>query len=279
MGFAIKQDGGLHPAGGFRDNLEPGVYRIDHTMIGPILYHADLASDELLDVPGTPADAVLADVRAFLAKEHDYAAYGMTHRRGYLLYGPPGSGKTTVAVQVARRFIQDGGVVFTGYPHDLEAIAWLGESHLQGRHVMITMDDPRLADLSKPPALAVLDGTRKVSGLVVMVTTNTLPGELPPRIVNRPGRFDQVVLIDRISQSVQLAFLEKIQARVPSGPKPARDIVAALDGLPVTLAHLKEAFLAHVILGERLPTIRRRFEAMLNPPKAPAAEDEDDEDD
>ena len=41
------------------------------------------------------AERIETDIRAFLGRGRWYAERGIPYRRGYLLYGPPGSGKTS----------------------------------------------------------------------------------------------------------------------------------------------------------------------------------------
>ncbi|KAJ7610657.1 P-loop containing nucleoside triphosphate hydrolase protein [Mycena polygramma] len=48
-----------------------------------------------LILPADIKETILADAREFLASEHWYNEAGIPHRRGYLLYGEPGTGKSS----------------------------------------------------------------------------------------------------------------------------------------------------------------------------------------
>lgn len=47
------------------------------------------------------ADTLIADARDFLSNEEWYLTRGIPYRRGYLFYGPPGSGKTSFVTALA----------------------------------------------------------------------------------------------------------------------------------------------------------------------------------
>lgn len=249
-----------------------------------------MQTDELIDLPGTVADEIHDDIGKFMANSEDYAAYGLTHKRGYLFYGPPGSGKTSLAMMLARRFVnQVGGVVM--YCGDVGSF-YHGVSIMRdvepGRPSMYLIEEADTI-VNNTHCLGILDGELSIQGAVFIAMTN-YKDRLPPRIANRPGRFDRVTYVDCPPPQVQLEYLRRVEARGGKNPQAPERIVKALTGLPMSMAHLREAFISHVLMGMTLPEVRVRFEIMAGirddkgnlraiAPAQPDADDDDGNDD
>jgi hypothetical protein len=61
---------------------------------------------------------------------------------------------------------------------------------------------------------------------------------------------------------VQIEYLRRVEARVGDNPEAPARIVEALAGLSISLAHLREAFVSHVLMRTPLETVRARFVEM-----------------
>jgi hypothetical protein len=86
---------------------------------------------------------------------------------------------------------------------------------------------------------------------------------MPPRIANRPGRFDRVTYVGAPPYAVQMEYFRRLVDRLGEHhPDAPRELADALDGLPISMAHLREAFIAHVLMGIHPDEVRRRFEEM-----------------
>ncbi len=141
------------------------------------------------------ADKLVADVEEFHRASGWYAQRGIPHRRGYLLYGPPGSGKSS--------FIQ----AMAGHLSHNICVLNLNDRGLTDDRLLHLMTDvpPRsfilLEDIDAvfnkressytvtfSGLLNALDGVTSAEERIVFMTTNH-PDRLDPALV-RPGRVD-----------------------------------------------------------------------------------------
>lgn len=144
-------------------------------------------------------DELLADLREFLGSSAWYAARGVPHRRGYLLHGPPGNGKTSLVAAVAaevglsvavlslnNKLLTDDGL------RDLVDALPAG-SVLLVEDIDCAFGPKREAaeatGVTLSGLLNALDGVSSREGRVLFLTTNH-PERLDPALV-RPGRVDR----------------------------------------------------------------------------------------
>lgn len=228
---------------------------------------------ESVILQGNMMEELIADIRKFMANEQWYVDRGIPYRRGYMLYGPPGSGKSSTVFAIA--------------------------SHLKLNIAILNLNESRLSDADLRGALAntpsktlvliedidcvfakrsqgkdkdnkvtfsgllnAIDGVAASEGRVLFMTTNhldTLDGALI-----RPGRCDLQMFIDNAdyTQAIRLfdrfhpdadATLSHAFAKVGQG-----ESMASLQGHLTKYCH--DAGEAIAALDE-LTTIRRKNES------------------
>lgn len=145
---------------------------------------------------------------------------GIPLRRGILLYGPPGNGKTMIGKALARAarttfvYVTAGDVpdpwrmrfIFDLARRLCPAIVFFEDLDLYASH----RDYGPTTVLGE--LLAQMDGLAENDGLVVMATTNDLSA-IEPALKDRPSRFDLAIEIPIPSDALREKLLTKYLAR------------------------------------------------------------------
>src|SRR5262245_57404876 len=86
--------------------LPAGAYGCSLNQYGEAqLIAKDLQVDDLIDFADSLPAQILREIENFWSLGEKFQRHGYLHRRGYLLYGPQGSGKSSVVHQVVHRII------------------------------------------------------------------------------------------------------------------------------------------------------------------------------
>lgn len=229
--------------------LPPGFYRCCSSMRGPYLERMRFSSDEILRLPDPVCDMLLKEFVTFWAASAKFAARGLSAKRGLILWGPPGSGKTTAVAQMAAHMIEEkGGIVVvasdpastTENLHNIRKIE-------PTRPLIVVYEDldALVERYGEAQYLALLDGEYQISNVVNVATTN-YPERLDKRFVDRPGRFDRVTFVDFPQAEARAAYFA---AKAPEIDDVTRARwVKSTEGW--SIAHLRELIVATQALGD-----------------------------
>lgn len=163
------------------------------------------------------------DYESFFQREAWFRQNRLAFRRGYLLYGPPGNGKTSAI----RAMLSRQGV--TGYTINLfkegldddDLTSLFQTAALSAPAIIVLEDIDRCFDqkreenpetrVSLQHLLNCLDGVATQDGVIVVATANN-PQVLDPAILRRPGRFDRIVGFANPTKDLRVCYFQKLCA-------------------------------------------------------------------
>ena len=266
--YSVEQGNTYRPSSQTTKLLPPGLYRASEDQYGFFFNKESLDMSELIRFPDSIANTVINEFETFWTMKDKYLDRGEPHKRGFLLWGPPGGGKTCTVSFIIQDFIKQGNIVFIfnySLSHTLRSFKIIEPN----RKVLIVMEDidSLIKDRHEEQAvLEFLDGSIQHANTIVIATTN-YPEDLPDRIINRPSRFDRVSYIGVPSYDDRILYLTKKSQKL-SKPQ-IKGWAKETKGW--TLAHLKELIIAVEVFGlkydetiERINNMRAKQEHSEN---------------
>lgn len=246
--------------------LPADCYKISFTNSGvPYLDPQKLTCDDLLHLPDSKSDEVIKEVKRFWELKSRFKDFGFAHKRGFLLFGPPGSGKTSTIQMVINDMIKMGGIVILAdHPSSLETILKQVREVEPERPIVVIWEDidTVIQKNGETEVLSLLDGESQVENIVFIATTN-YPENLDGRIINRPSRFDKVVKIDMPNSEARKTFLMN---KIKTTEKDGMDLVKETEGL--SIAHIKELIISVWCQEVPIEQAIRRLQRMKYTPKS-----------
>jgi len=123
-----------------------------------------------------------------------YLERGIPYRRGYLLHGPPGTGKSSLITAIAGEIKMNVYVINLGSKSLTDELLIDVMSEAPSRCILLLEDIDACLETSESAKLTLsgllnaIDGIVAQQGRILFMTTNTIE-KLPPALI-RPGRID-----------------------------------------------------------------------------------------
>jgi len=201
------------PARITRDKLAPGYYTVNADNKGNLYYRKKhLETDEILDFKHGISKMIIEEIQDFWKLKDKFKEFNFVHRRGFLMYGPAGSGKTMTTNLIVKDIIERDGIVITCAETSLfsPATEMLREVEPDRKIVCIFEDVDTMVERKhdEDALLRFLDGDNQIGNILNIATTN-YPEKLDKRIVARPRRFDRVIKVGMPEKEVREEYLKK----------------------------------------------------------------------
>jgi AAA+ superfamily predicted ATPase len=193
------------------ERLIPGLYIANVTDRGIMFHRKSVQVDDLISFPGSFYASILDEIHNFWEMWAKFKKYGFLHRRGYLFYGPAGSGKSSVVQQIVAGIIHRQGLVFMcQHPKILEqGLAEFRRVEPERPIVCLFEDiDAIVRDTGEEGLLSLLDGETQIDRVLNIATTN-YPEQLDKRIVARPRRFDRIIKVGMPTPEIRHSYFSK----------------------------------------------------------------------
>jgi hypothetical protein len=230
-------------------HLPPGYYDMDRTMSSVCFTKKKIKNESLLVFPDSSHVPVLEEISKFWKLEHKFNESRIPFKRGILMYGPPGSGKTCTIRMVIDNLVKEhnGIVVDFSSTHLFEdGYKVLRQIHAEMPIVVLMEDlDAIIHRCDESKLLNMLDGMLGIDKVIFLATTN-YPERLGSRIMNRPSRFDRRIFIGMPSAVARETYIRS--KLIGEDDNIIKRWVEDTSGF--SIAHIKELYVANKILGD-----------------------------
>ena len=240
------------------DKLQPGMYKIDKDYNCSLI---KIKSDNIYEFKDSIHTKILKDVEKFWSSEENFKNASILHKRGILLEGTPGTGKSTLITQIIDSIIQKGGIVFNiSNVNDLIRTLGFYQDVLRKIEpttpvVTIIEDIDKVYNQIEPELLDFLDGKRSINHSLTILTTNN-SSRLSSALL-RPSRVDKRYVINLPNKEAREEYFKF--KNIPE--ELISKYVEASENM--NISQLKELFISTVVLEN---TFEESLDSLKNTP-------------
>jgi len=226
-----------------------------------IPYTKDSSWDELF-LPTEIKDNLKGLVENFLESRDFYLSKKIPWKRGILLYGKPGNGKTSIIRTIMSVYNFKPVTIISGAGDEAvrEAFSY-AEEQSPSLLYFEDLDSMLEKNVDISSFLNLMDGISAKNGMLVIATANEVK-KLKANITQRPSRFDRKFEIPLPNQEMAYIYLKRWFDNILSDPK-CKEIAKFAEKHEFSYAYLKEFYISSM------------FEALSHNRKTPTTKDID----
>ncbi|MFB9327575.1 AAA family ATPase [Paenibacillus aurantiacus] len=205
--------------------------------------------------------------RFFSEDRSFYETFGVPYKRGILLYGKPGNGKTTLVKSIAGS-VQAPVAYWQITEHTcsdtiqevFEAAAALAPM------ILVVEDMDAMPERARSYFLNTLDGATSKEGIFLIGTTN-YPERIDPALMNRAGRFDRAYEIKLPDAELRGVYMRRKGFGKLAGEEELKELIGMTEGF--TFAQLNELYVSAAMVwyeekAVNLPLLAKRLKGDLH---------------
>ncbi len=201
-------------------------------------------------LPADQKQEIRMQVKTFLESESLYRRLNIPYRRGFLLFGPPGNGKTMLIKILAASYPQLKPVMvpLTKTVGERELGAAIREAERLAPSLLILEDIDVMFGGTSPLAYSefqnLVDGVSELSRGVLIVATTNHPAKLGAALTERPGRLDRLWKLGKPNLETRRLYicrlLDSSEHGLSDAEAVASDLAKKTEGF--SMAYLRELY-------------------------------------
>lgn len=242
------------------DTIPAGLYNLCYSQTnGYGVQKLNHVKEDFIMLPSSPHEKIIEGIEKFWANKKEYIKYGLSPKRGVILYGDAGCGKSSCVYLVIDKIKNDqnGIAVYFNNPDNWIEVARMIRKIEKERPLLCIIEDLDLVILKygEDTFLNFLDGLNSVDNVVYIATTNNI-NNISDRIKNRPSRFDVLYQIKKPTvQDAEVYFTSMV---LPEDIEIYSIAKLAKDTKGFSMAHLRETFISlYIMKSDYTETITR----------------------
>ncbi|KAI8343338.1 P-loop containing nucleoside triphosphate hydrolase protein [Chlamydoabsidia padenii] len=254
------------------------VYKCSHGRPGECTWEEkatkDIRNFDTVILKKGQKEDLLRDAEEFLKRKNWYAERGIPYRRGCLLSGPPGSGKTTVVRSLVSRLgMKLASISLTGLTSDEEFANMVATAPADCillledvDHCLKVIEDskgtsnsltPQSGHITLPGLLNVMDGLDMRDGTIFFMTCND--NNVLPQVMKRRGRIDKEITLGYADEYQISMMFDRFFQNTSCGDKSTwnqvrNKVTRAITPGEFSTAELQGLFLDYTLYLERTET-------------------------